>query len=169
MKRSLMLFLVMIVATLTACNETNQLEDDPSKKPVNENALDYELLLHLDFMPPEVGNTMTLVSEEALYQSWAEIFQFDTIPDIDFETEEVLFVTAYSNGCGLVMDTVTQEADALFVTLNYPEELRNNKELVCTEIALANTYVLKMPKTGATKGTLTSPGTVLLENVSILP
>ena len=169
MKRIFMLFLIMMIASLTACNDTNQGKDDPSKTPVNENALDYELLMHLDFIPHELGNTMTLVSEEALYQKWAEIFKFETIPVIDFATEEVLFVTAYSNGCGLVVDTVTQEADTLFVALNYPEELRNKKELVCTEIALAHTYVIKMPKTGATKGTLTSPGTVLLENESILP
>lgn len=171
MKRIFVLLLVLFVASLTACNDTDAVKTviDDGLEPSNENALDYELLLHLDFIPHELGNTMTLVEEVALYQSWAEIFHFETIPDVDFAKEEVLFVTAYSNGCGLVVDTVTQQADTLFVELNYPEELRNKKDLVCTEIALANTYVMKMPKTGATKGTLTAPGTVLLEKQSILP
>lgn len=95
MKRIFMLFLIMMIASLTACNDTNQGKDDPSKTPVNENELDYELLMHLDFIPHELGNTMTLVSEEVLYQKWAEIFKFETIPAIDFANEEVLFVTAY--------------------------------------------------------------------------
>lgn len=175
MKRIFVLLLVLFVASLTACNKTDQVKPvsgdgyQEVKEPSNENALDYELLLHLDSIPHELGISMTLVEEVALYQSWAEIFHFETIPDVDFEKEEVLFVTAYSNGCGLVVDTVTQQADALYVELNYPEELRNKKDLVCTEIALSNTYVMKMPKTGATKGTLTAPGTVLLEKQSILP
>lgn len=175
MKRMLLMFFVAAVASLAACNDIKQdkpVVDDVLQEvnePTNENRVDYELLLHLDFMPHEVGNSMTLVQDEALYQSWAEIFRFETIPPVDFATEEVLFVTAYSNGCGLVMDTLTQQQDTLIVALNFPENLRGNKEIVCTEIALQNTYVIKMPKTGATKGTLTDPNTVLLEQESILP
>lgn len=168
-------FLFLLIF-LTACQNSGQHEPTvndevtlPIEQPQDGTTLDYVLLMHLEFMPHEVGNSMTLIQDEKLYQSWAQIFQFDTIPAIDFATEEVLFVTAYSNGCGLVMDTLTQQQDTLIVALNFPENLRGNKEIVCTEIALQNTYVIKMPKTGATKGTLTAPSTVLLEQESILP
>ena len=161
---------------LTACNDVGQHEpivnDDvtqPNEEPKAVDAVDYELLMHLDFMPHEVGASMTIVKDEQLYQSWAEIFQFETIPEIDFVAEEVLFVTSYSNGCGLVLDTLTQKEDTLYVTLNYPEDIRNNEEIICTEIAMPNTYVIKMKISGATKGTLKVTDNVILENENISP
>lgn len=170
------LTILFLLLSLTACQDNGQPEPtvndevtQPIEQPKDGATLDYVLLMHLDFMPHEVGNSMTLIQDNQLYQSWAQIFQFDTIPSIDFETEEVLFVTAYSNGCGLVLNTLTQQEDTLIVALNLPEDIRNNKDIACTEIALPNTYVMKMKKTGATKGTLTAPNTVFLENESILP
>ena len=63
----------------------------------------------------------------------------------------VLFVTTYSNGCGLVFENVTIEGDTLLVKLNYPEDIRSREEIVCTEIAIPQTFVVKMEKAGVDK------------------
>ena len=147
----------LLIMLLGACNSSDQ-TDNPGGNSgedmgeATEGNIDYELLHHLDFMPPEVGTSISIVQDEKLYLTWAEIFEFDTIPNIDFETEEVLFVTAYSDGCGRVFEHVKKEGETLIVKINFPENIRNEKEIECTSIALPNTYVVKMEKTNTTKG-----------------
>lgn len=141
---------------LAACNTGDQPGNsgENSGEDAAEDNIDYKLLHQLNYMPPEVGSSISIVQDEKLYLTWAEIFKFDTVPAIDFETEEVLFVTAYSDGCGRVLEHVKKEEETLIVKLNYPENIRKEKEIVCTEIALPNTYVVKMKKTNTTKGQL---------------
>ena len=159
MKRWISYMLVVgIILLLTACNtkekETSSDLTEPVKEVNDENKVEYELLFHLDSIPPEVGTSISIVQDEKLYTTWADIFGFDSVPSVDFETEEVLFVTGYSDGCGREIEKIEKDGDTLVITLNYPEDIRSEKDIACTEIALDNTYVVKMKKTDTTKGKL---------------
>lgn len=155
MKKCFSCMLVMgLIFLLAACNTKEQATSSNSTDPVQEeNQVEYELLFHLDSIPPEVGTSISIVQDEKLYTTWADIFGFESIPPIDFETEEVLFVTGYSDGCGREIEKIEKDGDTLVITLNYPENIRE-KDIACTDIALDNTYVVKMKKTDTTKGKL---------------
>ena len=155
MKKCFSCMLVMgLIFLLTACNTKEQATSSNSTDPVQEeNQVEYELLFHLDSIPPEVGTSISIVQDEKLYTTWADIFGFETIPPIDFESEEVLFVTGYSDGCGREIEKIEKDGDTLVITLNYPEDIRE-KDIACTDIALDNTYVVKMKKIDTTKGKL---------------
>lgn len=143
-----------LIFLLAACNTKEQATSSNSTDPVQEeNQVEYELLFQLDSIPPEVGTSISIVQDEKLYTTWADIFGFESIPPIDFETEEVLFVTGYSDGCGRELEKIEKDGDTLVITLNYPEDIRE-KDIACTDIALDNTYVIKMKKTETTKGKL---------------
>lgn len=156
MKKCFSCMLVMgLIFLLAACNTKEQATSSNSTDPVKEeNQVEYELLFHLDSIPPEVGTSISIVQDEKLYTTWADIFGFESIPPVDFETEEVLFVTGYSDGCGREIEKIEKDGDTLVITLNYPEDIRGEKDIACTEIALDNTYVVKMKKTNTTKGKL---------------
>lgn len=156
MKKCFSCMLVMgLIFLLAACNTKEQATSSNSTDPVQEeNQVEYELLFHLDSIPPEVGTSISIVQDEKLYTTWADIFGFESIPPIDFETEEVLFVTGYSDGCGREIEKIEKDVDTLVITLNYPEDIRGEKDIACTDIALDNTYVVKMKKTDTTKGKL---------------
>ena len=177
MKKWRVFLAVFLVLFLAACNNDEKLVSEPNQIEPAENQpaevsehtdIHHELLFQLEFLPHEIGTSMSVIQDENLYNTWAEIFQFETVPKINFTTEEVLFVTTYSNGCGLVFENVTMEGDTLLVKLNYPEDIRSREEIVCTEIAIPQTFVVKMEKTGATKGTLMQANHILLEGESIL-
>ncbi|MEK4079916.1 dehydrogenase [Solibacillus sp. FSL K6-1126] len=155
MKKCFSCMLVMgLIFLLAACNTKDQETSSNSTDPVQEeNQVEYELLFQLDSIPPEVGTSISIVQDEKLYTTWADIFGFESIPPIDFETEEVLFVTGYSDGCGREIEKIEKDGDTLVITLNYPENIRE-KDIACTEIAIDNTYVVKMKKTNTTKGKL---------------
>ncbi|MGA4515719.1 dehydrogenase [Solibacillus silvestris] len=155
MKKCFSCMLVMgLIFLLTACNTKEQATSSNSTDPVQEeNQVEYELLFQLDSIPPEVGTSISIVQDEKLYTTWADIFGFESIPPIDFETEEVLFVTGYSDGCGREIEKIEKDGDTLVITLNYPENIRE-KDIACTDIALDNTYVVKMKKSNTTKGKL---------------
>lgn len=155
MKKCFSCMLVMgLIFLLAACNTKEQATSSNSTDPVQEeNQVEYELLFQLDSIPPEVGTSISIVQDEKLYTTWADIFGFESIPPIDFETEEVLFVTGYSDGCGREIEKIEKDGDTLVITLNYPENIRE-KDIACTDIALDNTYVVKMKKTNTTKGKL---------------
>jgi len=143
-----------LIFLLAACNTKEQATSSNSTDPVQEeNQVEYELLFQLDSIPPEVGTSISIVQDEKLYTTWADIFGFESIPPIDFETEEVLFVTGYSDGCGREIEKIEKDGDTLVITLNYPENIRE-KDIACTDIALDNTYVVKMKKSNTTKGKL---------------
>lgn len=143
-----------LIFLLAACNTKEHATSSNSTDPVREeNQVEYELLFHLDSIPPEVGTSISIVQDEKLYTTWADIFGFESIPPIDFETEEVLFVTGYSDGCGREIEKIEKDGDTLVITLNYPENIRE-KDIACTDIALDNTYVVKMKKSNTTKGKL---------------
>ena len=165
-------YMFVLILLLAACNtgkQTGNSDENSGEEAIeNEDSIHYELLHHLDFMPPEAGSSISIVQDEKLYLTWAEIFEFDTVPDIDFETEEVLFVTAYSDGCGRVLESVKKEGETLIVKLNFPENIRSGKEIVCTEIALGNTYVVKMEKTNTTKGKLIDINRTIFEDDAIV-
>lgn len=155
MKKCFSCMLVMgLIFLLAACNTKEQATSSNSTDPVQEeNQVEYELLFQLDSIPPEVGTSISIVQDEKLYTTWADIFGFESIPPIDFETEEVLFVTGYSDGCGREIEKIEKDGDTLVITLNYPENIRE-KDIACTDIALDNTYVVKMKKSNTTKGKL---------------
>lgn len=155
MKKCFSCMLVMgLIFLLAACNTKEQATSSNSTDPVQEeNQVEYELLFQLDSIPPEVGTSISIVQDEKLYTTWADIFGFESIPPIDFETEEVLFVTGYSDGCGRELEKIEKDGDTLVITLNYPEDIRE-KDIACTDIALDNTYVVKMKKSNTTKGKL---------------
>ncbi|MER2048879.1 MAG: dehydrogenase [Solibacillus sp.] len=155
MKKCFSCELVMgLIFLLAACNTKEQATSSNSTDPVQEeNQVEYELLFQLDSIPPEVGTSISIVQDEKLYTTWADIFGFESIPPIDFETEEVLFVTGYSDGCGREIEKIEKDGDTLVITLNYPENIRE-KDIACTDIALDNTYVVKMKKSNTTKGEL---------------
>lgn len=155
MKKCFSCMLVMgLIFLLAACNTKEQATSSNSTDPVQEeNQVEYELLFQLDSIPPEVGTSISIVQDEKLYTTWADIFGFESIPPIDFETEEVLFVTGYSDGCGRELEKIEKDGDTLVITLNYPENIRE-KDIACTDIALDNTYVVKMKKSNTTKGKL---------------
>lgn len=155
MKKCFSCMLVMgLIFLLAACNTKEQATSSNSTDPVQEeNQVEYELLFQLDSIPPEVGTSISIVQDEKLYTTWADIFGFESIPPIDFETEEVLFVTGYSDGCGRELEKIEKDGNTLVITLNYPEDIRE-KDIACTDIALDNTYVIKMKKTETTKGKL---------------
>ena len=171
MNKILMLCGLLLLLLISACsqNGVDQSQSSPVQ-PIDEgeqeteNELTYELLMQLDFLPHEVGTTISLVQDERLYHSWAEIFEFNSIPPIDFTKEELLFITTYTDGCGRVLESVKKENDQLVAQLHYPEDLRNKKEIVCTEIAMPVTYVVKLEKSGLTHGTLKDGNHTLLEN-----
>lgn len=159
LKRWLSYMLVMgMILVLAACNmkenETSSDSTEPVQEENDENKVEYELLFHLDSIPPEVGTSISIVQDEKLYTAWADIFGFESVPSVDFENEEVLFVTGYSDGCGREIEEIEKDGDTLVITLNYPEDIRSKKDIACTEIALDNTYVVKMKKTDTTKGKL---------------
>ncbi|MEK4531505.1 dehydrogenase [Solibacillus sp. FSL K6-1554] len=155
MKKCFSCMLVMgLIFLLAACNTKEQATSSNSTDPVEEeNQVEYELLFQLDSIPPEVGTSISIVQDEKLYTTWADIFGFESIPPIDFETEEVLFVTGYSDGCGRELEKIEKDGNTLVITLNYPEDIRE-KDIACTDIALDNTYVVKMKKSNTTKGKL---------------
>lgn len=158
MKKWFTYMLVGLIFLLAACNsneqETPSNSSEPPQEENNANKVESELLLHIDSIPPEVGTSISIVQDEKLYTAWGDIFGFDSVPPIDFETEEVLFVTGYSDGCGREIEQIEKDGDTLVITLNYPEDIRSKKDIECTDIALDNTYVVKMKKTNTTKGKL---------------
>ena len=157
MKKYIPVMLVGLIFLLAACNTKEQatLPDstDNGQQGNAGNKVEYELLFRLDSIPPEVGTSISIVQDEKLYIAWADIFGFESVPPVDFETEEVLFVTGYSDGCGRVIEKIEKDGETLDITLNYPEDIRE-KDIACTHIALDNTYVVKMKKTDTTKGRL---------------
>lgn len=160
-------YMFALILLLAACN-TGEKTGENSGEDAAEDNIDYKLLHQLNYMPPEVGSSISIVQDEKLYLTWAEIFEFDKVHPIDFETEEVLFVTAYSDGCGRVFESVKKEGETLIVKLNYPEDIRKEKDIVCTEIALSNTYVIKMEKTNTTKGKLIDINRIIHEDDAIV-
>lgn len=163
--------MVVLLMLLAACN-LNQ-ETDSSTRVDDEGEstgtnVHYKILLQLDSIPPEVGTSISVVQDEKLYFVWAEIFEFPAIPTIDFETEEVLFVTAYSDGCGRALEYVSKERETLIVKLNYPDNIRDQQDIDCTEIALPKTYVVKMDKTNTTKGQLIDINRMIYEEKNIV-
>lgn len=184
--------LFVLILLITACNQEHVKpigENPPIKKPdvtpskaeeasetgkpedvddFEGEMVKHELLFHLEYMPHEVGTRVSVIQDEQLYNKWAEIFEFEYIPAIDFTTEEVLFVTSYSNGCGVVFENVTKQEGTLLVKLNYPEDILANKEIECTDIAMPHSFVVKMEKIGATHATLMEANRVLLEKESVL-
>lgn len=174
MKGLYVLISILLGAFLVGCTEKEKapVKDEETSSPIEQsedsNKLNYELLMHLEFIPHEVGSSMTLIQDEKLYQSWAEIFQLVDTPVIDFATEEVLFITEYSNGCGLVLDSLTQQEDTLYAKLDFPEEIRTQETKACEDIAKPHSFVIKLKKTGATKGTLEDPYEKRLENINII-
>ena len=171
-------FLLLLLISACSQNEIDQNattggQQSSSEQPIKEgdnteNKLTYELLMQLDFLPHEVGTTISLIQDERLYHSWAEIFEFKSIPTIDFTKEEVLFITTYTDGCGRVLESVKKEHDQLVAQLHYPENLRNKNEIVCTEMAIPVTFVVKIEKSGLTHGTLKDGNRTLLENELII-
>lgn len=172
---------LVLIMLLAACNTKEQTDssnpvdngqenvnDSNADGETNANSVSYELLHELDSIPPEVGTSISVVQDEKLYLVWAEIFEFDSVPNIDFETEEVLFVTAYSDGCGREFEYVEKEGDTLIVKLNYPKNIRGQKEIICTEIALPKTYVVKMEHTNTTQGQLIDVNRMIYEEKSIV-
>lgn len=176
MRNSLLISMMFFLILLTACTEQEQSTDFAPDKtdPVgNQSSMDdssqqstiqHELLFQLAFVPHEMGTSISVIQDEQLYESWAEIFRFETVPTIDFEKEEVLFVTTYTDGCGRVLENVKKEGNQLMVQLNYPEGIRNKKQFACTEMAVPVTFIVKMDKTGLTQGTLKDVNHTLLEN-----
>ncbi|MBD8034942.1 dehydrogenase [Solibacillus merdavium] len=163
-------YMFILIMLLGACNsgeQTGNLGENSGEDAAEDN-IDYKLLHQLNYMPPEIGSSISIVQDEKLYLTWAEIFEFDTVHAIDFETEEVLFITAYSDGCGRVFESVKKEGETLIVKLNYPEDIRKEKDIVCTEIALPNTYVIKMEKTNTTKGKLIDIQRTIYEDNAIV-
>ncbi len=79
------------------------------------------------------------------YEQMASIYNVEMEP-IDFAKNDVLFTQFISNGCGLVVDRLSVKDKQLIVTLELPEDLRSEKELMCTEIAITNTVLLVVPK-----------------------
>lgn len=175
MKKWQIILMACFVLLVAACTNKEQTEKPVEQQPNQEeqvtqqNDIDYELLLHLQYLPPEVGTSMTLVQEEKLYNSWAEIFQFETIPEINFEKEEVLFITYYSNGCGAEFESLQQEEQTLIAKLNYPDGILKQQDISCTEIAIPHAFILKLPKTGATTGTLIDMNRTLIKQESLAP
>lgn len=159
-------YMFILIMLLGACNSGEQTGNLGENS--GEDNIDYKLLHQLNYMPPEIGSSISIVQDEKLYLTWAEIFEFDTVHAIDFETEEVLFITAYSDGCGRVFESVKKEGETLIVKLNYPEDIRKEKDIVCTEIALPNTYVIKMEKTNTTKGKLIDIQRTIYEDNAII-
>ena len=175
--------IIALLMLLAACNTneqtnpSNPVDDDQVENTktdsntgveTNENTVSYELLHELDAIPPEVGTSISVVQDEKLYLVWAEIFEFASVPAIDFETEEVLFVTAYSDGCGREFEYVEKEGETLIVKLNYPENIRDQENIACTEIALPKTYVVKMDITNTTQGQLIDINRMIYEENSIV-
>ncbi|MGN7476229.1 dehydrogenase [Solibacillus silvestris] len=146
-------------------NKENENDDQGGTK---SNEVQYELLFQLDSIPPEVGTSISIVQDEKLYTAWAEIFGFDSVPAIDFETEEALFVTAYSDGCGRELEYIDKEEETLIIKLNYHENIRKKDEIACTDIALPNTYVVKMEKTDTKQGKLIDINRTSYEDDSIV-
>ena len=177
MKKGWLLSCLLFILLVGGCSQNGGEENgipnehqttDETATQQSENEVAYELLMQLDFMPHEVGTTISLIQDKQLYNIWAELFQFKSVPTIDFTTEEVLFITTYSDGCGRVLDRITKENDQLIVQLHYPKDIRNKKEIVCTEIALPKTFVVKLEKSGLTHGTLIDVNRTLLENELLL-
>lgn len=175
MKKRFSFLIVAVLMLLAACNTNEQ--NNPSNpvdrnadenNQTNERSVSYELLHELNTIPPEVGTSISIVQDEKLYLVWADIFEFDSIPKIDFETEEVLFVTSYSDGCGRVLESVEKEGETLIIKLIYPDEIKEQKNIVCTEIALPKTYVVKMKHTNTTQGKLIDINRTISEEKSIV-
>lgn len=175
MKKIWMLISLLLLLLFGACSQNEvdqsttpdgQAQQSSTEQPIKEpeNELPFELLMQLDFLPHEVGTTISLIQNEQLYNAWADIFEFKSIPTIDFSNEEVLFITTYTDGCGRVLDSIKNENGQLVAKLDYPEHLKKQKEIVCTEIAMPVTFVVKLDKSGLTHGTLKDGNHTLLEN-----
>ena len=66
--------------------------------------------------------------------------------DIDFTTYDVLFTLYTSDGCGLVIDRLTESEDTLNVHLALPSDLRDEKQLNCTAVAKPHLAVIQIEK-----------------------
>lgn len=180
MKKVFLYCLLLFALLIAACTykedstnadpvDTTPKETEPVKNnPIEKNGIKHELLFHLEYLPPEVGTTISVIQDDTLYQSWAEIFQFDSVPVIDFDKEEVLFVTTYANSCGLIFENVTLQEDTLMVKLNFPKHIRDKGDIACNDIAIPQAFVVKMEKTGAVYGTLMDANRILIEKDSVI-
>ncbi|MEK4628397.1 dehydrogenase [Solibacillus sp. FSL R7-0682] len=175
MKYSIIISTLLLSIVLFACTDDKQSVEDKSvlDNPTNQELpsgtqIEHELLFNLNFIPHEVGTSLSLIQDPQLYETWADIFQFPSVPEVDFKTEEVLFVTTYADSCDRIFEEVTKEGDTLLVKINYPKALQQIAQIACNELAVPKTFVVKMKKTGLTYGTLIEVNRVLLEKQSIL-
>lgn len=90
--------------------------------------------------------SISLIQSKETYDYLGKLLQAD-LNEVDFSKHDVLLAHFYSNGCGLVIEQIKLKESELQVELMLPEELRKNKDLVCTEIALSNTVFVVIPKT----------------------
>lgn len=90
--------------------------------------------------------SISLIQSKETYEYLGNLLQAD-LDDVDFSKHDVLLNHFYSNACGLVIEHIKLKDQDLQVELMLPKELRENKDLVCAEIAISNTVFVVIPKT----------------------
>ena len=110
---------------------------------------------------------MNLYSSAEAYEQITQTLNIQQEP-IDFSKHDILLTQFISDGCGLVVDRLTVKDQKLFVKLDLPEELRTNKELYCTTIAMPNTVLLVIPKVNITNGVFIDQQRELATSFSII-
>lgn len=130
-------------------NPTNNSEGTLSSGSTNNQSTEIPILAVHPIGAMQISYTESYVvhlytSFEA-YEQMASLYKVE-MEQIDFANNDVLLTQFISNGCGLVVDKLSVKDKQLIVTLELPEDLRSEKELMCTEIAITNTVLLVVPK-----------------------
>lgn len=106
-------------------------------------------ILHYTKQKPDYLNddfAISLATSEETYKALSEQFKVPFIAGVDFAKNDILFALYTSGGCGLVIDKLTKSDSELAVHLALPADLRDEKELNCTTIAMPHLAVIEIEK-----------------------
>ena len=137
---------VILVLLLTGCGTENS--DEGTSRHVDE--LVFEEIATEEVMPEggQDGTAAFVAEDEQQYEEILALYGLKG-RDVDFSKKDVLFLSFITDGCGLVLEDLFLEGEALHVELELPEEYRG-QSVACTTIAQPATIILETSKMDVT-------------------
>lgn len=137
------ILLLLALFTLAGCGK----DDTPKVLFTNDMAQEFEIVQYKQAIAPVMENlTPYIAYAKTEGQLKEQIAHFDLEQtEIDMDKYMAVFVTTYSNGCGVQVDNVYNRDGMLSVQLIFPESDNCDKE------GVPHTFLIKVPKGDYTK------------------
>lgn len=94
----------------------------------------------------EAQNSAILIKNEQDYAYYNDMFQFQTMLEVDFANSNLLIVTFNTNSCGLEAEKFIQKNGELQITLNLPVNLKSENFIACDDLSVPNAQMYLIGK-----------------------